>query len=168
MESLVETLIAKIASLEARLDDTVSYNSERVNCDIKEFIVSNANCSGPEPFIGVYHAIPRLHSLVKLTITIVPNYPVSIPEIHKIHNKHLTELIISEGCKYIPYLVNFPSLKRLVIVSDMNHFTYVGTASGKLKTQRRNEFGELCQNIPARKQKINEYCIENGIELICK
>ena len=168
MEALVETLIAKIASLEARLDDTVSYNSERVNYDIKEFVVSNANCSGPEPFIGVYHAIPRLHSLEKLTITIVQNYPVRIPDIHKIHNVHLIELIISEGCEYIPYLVNFPSLKRLVIVSDMNHFTYVGTASGKLKTQRRNEFGELCQNIPARKQKINEYCIENGIELICK
>lgn len=168
MEALVETLIAKIASLEARLDDTVSYNSERVNCDIKEFIVSNANCSGPEPFIGVYHAIPRLHSLEKLTITIVPNYPVSIPEIHKIHNKHLTELIISEVCKYIPYLVNFPSLKRLEIVSDLNYFTCVGTARGNVKVKRKNEFQDLCQNIPARRQKISEYCIENGIELICK
>ena len=168
MEVLVETLIAKIASLEARLDDTVSYNSERVNCDIKEFIVSNANCIGPEPFIGVYHAIPRLHSLEKLTIMIVPYYQVSIPDIHKIHNAHLIELIISEGCEYIPYLANFPSLKRLEIVSDLNYFTYVGTASGKLKVQRKNEFQDLYQNIPARKQKISEYCIENGIELICK
>lgn len=168
MEALVETLIAKIASLEARLDDTVSYNSERVNCDIKEFIVSNAHRGVHEPFIGVYHAIPRLHSLEKLTITVTPNNPIHIPEIHKIHNAHLTELIISEGCKYIPYLVNFPSLKRLEIVSDLNHFTYVGTASGYVKTQRRNEFQDLSQNIPARRQKISEYCIENGIELICK
>ena len=168
MEVLVETLIAKIASLEARLDDTVSYNSERVNCDIKEFIVSNANCIGPEPFIGVYHAIPRLHSLEKLTIMIVPYYQVRIPDIHKIHNAHLIELIISEGCEYIPYLANFPSLKRLEIVSDLNYFTYVGTASGKLKVQRKNEFCELSKNIPARRQKISEYCIENGIELICK
>ncbi len=168
MEALIETLIAKIASLEARLDDTVSYNSERVRCDIKEFSVSNASCSGPEPFIGIYHAIPRLHSLEKLIISVLPNYPVRIPDIHKIHNTHLTELIISERCEYIPYLANFPSLKRLEILSDLNYFTYIGTASGNSKLIRKREFQELCQIMPARKQKISEYCIENGIELIYK
>lgn len=149
--------------------DTVSYNCERVNRDIKEFQltdahVAKANVSSLDPFIGIYHMIPQLTSLEKLTITtnnwkghIVLNM---LPDVHKIHNASLIELRICDECEYIPYLASFPSLKRLEIVSRQ------GGMGVQPRYKNFAEAQDAFQRIPARKQRIKDYCAENGIELV--
>lgn len=152
--------------------DTVSYNCERVNRDIKEFQLTDAhvanakNVRSLDPFIGIYHMIPQLTSLEKLTIitndekgNVVLNM---LPNVSMIRNASLIELRICDECEYIPYLANFPSLKRLEIVSR-------GGRGGMSVQPRYKNFAEAhdaLQQIPARKQKIKDYCAENGIELV--
>jgi hypothetical protein len=149
--------------------DTVSYNCERVNRDIKEFQltdahVGKANVRSLDPFIGIYYMIPQLTSLEKLTITTNDEKGTLIltmlPNLRMIRNDSLIELRIDDECKYIPYLANFPSLKRLEIVSRRG---------GMAVQPRYKNFAEAqyaFQQIPARKQKIKDYCAENGIELV--
>jgi hypothetical protein len=150
--------------------DTVSYNFERVNRDITEFQltdahVANVNVRSLDPFIGIYHMIPQLTSLEKLTI--ISNDEKGnrvltlIPNVSMIRNESLIELWICDECEYIPYLANFPSLKRLNIVSRQ----------GGMVQPRHKNFAEARDahlRIPARKQKIKEYCTENGIELVSR
>jgi len=149
--------------------DTVSYNCERVNRDIKEFQltdahVSKANVRSLDPFIGIYHMIPQLTSLEKLTIItndekghVVLNM---LPNVSMIRNASLIELRICDECEYIPYLANFPSLKRLEIVSRR------GGMSVQPRYKNFAEAHVAFERIPARKQKIKDYCAENGIELV--
>lgn len=151
------------------IKDTVSYNCERVNRDIKEFQltdahVSKANVRSLDPFIGIYHMIPQLTSLEKLTIItndekghVVLNM---LPNVSMIRNASLIELRICDECEYIPYLANFPSLKRLEIVSRQ------GGMAVQPRYKNFAEARDAFQRIPARKQKIKDYCAENGIELV--
>jgi hypothetical protein len=151
------------------IPDTVSYNCERVNRDIKEFQltdahVAKANVRSLDPFIGIYHMIPQLTSLEKLTIitndekgNLVLNM---LPNVSMIRNASLIELRICDECEYIPYLANFPSLKRLEIVSRR------GGMSVQPRYKNFAEAHVAFQRIPARKQKIKDYCAENGIELV--
>jgi hypothetical protein len=149
--------------------DTVSYNCERVNRDIKEFQltdahVAKANVRSLDPFIGIYHMIPQLTSLEKLTIItndekghVVLNM---LPNVSMIRNASLIELRICDECEYIPYLAIFPSLKRLEIVSRQ------GGMAVQPRYKNFAEARDAFQRIPARKQKIKDYCAENGIELV--
>jgi len=149
--------------------DTVSYNCERVNRDIKEFQltdahVGNANVRSLDPFIGIYYMMPQLTSLEKLTITTNDEKGNRIltllPNVRMIRNESLIELRIDDECKYIPYLANFPSLKRLEIVSRR------GGMAVQPRYKNFAEANDAFQQIPARKQKIKDYCAENGIELV--
>lgn len=148
--------------------DTVSYNFKRVNRDIKEFQltdahVGNVNVRSLDPFIGIYHMIPQLTSLEKLTIISNDekgnNILTLIPNVSMIRNESIIELLICHECEYIPYLANFPSLKRLNIVSRQG---------GMVQPRHKNfaEAHEAHLRIPARKQKIKDYCAENGIEFV--
>ncbi len=89
-----------------------------------------------------------------------------LPNIRNIRNENLNELIISEQFDFIPYLSNFPSLKRIEILSDLNWHSHIGYATGNTKLRLKREFQDLRDCIPARKQKIKDYCAENGIELV--
>lgn len=150
--------------------DTVSYNCERVNRDIKEFQltdahVGNANVRSLDPFIGIYHMIPQLTSLEKLTIITNDEKRGNViltmlPNVRMIRNESLIELRICDECEYIPYLASFPSLKRLEIVSRQ------GGMAVQPRYKNIAESRDAFQRIPARKQKIKDYCAENGIELV--
>ena len=119
--------------------------------------------------------IPQLCLLEKLTIVKydrdspdkVCEVLTKFPDIHKIHNENLNELIISAHCDFIPYLANFPAVKRIEIVSDLNYNSYIGYATGNNRIQRKREFVDLnTRIIPDRKQQIRDYCERNNIQLI--
>jgi hypothetical protein len=103
-------------------------------------------------FDGIYYMIPRMTSLKKLKMVSHSGAPLGfgltvLPDIHHIHNQFVEEMHICAGFDFIPYLQNFPSLRRLEIV---NH---------PYRAHLNKNFD--------KKQRIYRYCEENGIQLLC-
>jgi len=107
---------------------------------------------GDAMFDWIYYTIPSMTSLKKLTMVSHSGAPLGfgltvLPDIHHIHNQFVEELYICAGFDFIPYLQNFPSLRRLEIV---NH---------PYRAHINKNFD--------KKQRIYRYCEENDIQLLC-
>jgi hypothetical protein len=107
---------------------------------------------GNAMFDEIYYMIPRMTALKKLKMVSHSGAPLGfgltvLPDIHYIHNPFVEEMHICAGFDFIPYLQNFPSLRRLEIV---NH---------PYRTNLNKNFD--------KKQRIYMYCEENGIQLLC-
>jgi hypothetical protein len=108
---------------------------------------------GPAMFDGIYYIISQMVSLEKLRMISNSGNPLDfsltiLPDIRKIRNSNVKEMKICAGFEFIPYLENFPALLRLEIVDH------------PLRSSVNRD--------QAKKQKIYDYCQDNGIALLCK
>jgi hypothetical protein len=127
----MESLLARIEMLEARIEMLEALNP-KPSClapapyyenwgapyKHKELVVSDLNAQkqhGSAMFDGIYHMIPKLTCLQKLTMT---HFSGVIPDISKIRNASVSEIQLCERFDFIPYLDNFPSLRQVQIVAD--------------------------------------------------
>lgn len=174
LEDRIESLYARVATLEGRVAElSSSVNPFRVSPEgidlrkhmetasqddyhyttYKEIVINDLYIekgAGSAMFEKIYNRIPKMTSLNKLKMVSSNGTPLDfglslLPDISKIYNCSVTELIICAGFDFIPYLENFPSLLRLEIVDH--------------PFRPSNE---------DKKQKIYEYCTANGITVLCK
>jgi len=100
-------------------------------------------------FDKIYQRVPKMITLQKLKMVSGNGNPLDyglslLPDISEIYNWSVNELTICAGFEFIPYLENFPSLRRLEIVDH--------------PFRPKNE---------EKRQKIYEYCDANGITVLC-
>ncbi len=107
---------------------------------------------GPAMFDKIYHRVPKMITLKKLKMVSGNGNPLDsglslLPDISEIYNWSVNELKICAGFDFIPYLENFPSLRRLEIVAHPL----------RLSLNKNQE----------KIQKIHEYCDANDIAVLC-
>lgn len=177
LEDRIESLYARVATLEGRVAELSSSvkpfrvtpegmptfdlrkRMETASQDdyhyatYKEIVINDLYIekgAGSAMFEKIYNRIPKMTSLKKLKMVSSNGTPLDfglslLPDISKIYNWSVNELTICEGFDFIPYLENFPSLSRLEIVDH--------------PFRPKNE---------EKMQKIYEYCVANGITVLCK
>ncbi len=174
----IETLVVRVAELEARVNElSPPPNPSRVTPDgiyantrfndenakpyydgwatqsaknYEEFAVSDVyvkNEYGSEMFDGIYYLVSHMTALDKLKMLSSHGTKSDLsllPDLSKIRNCSVKEMRICSEFEFIPYLGNFPSLLRLEI---MDHPTRPSNTN--------------------KKQQIYNYCIVNGITILC-
>jgi len=188
----IESLLARIQALEARLDDLCprpnpsrvtpegipSFDAKKRIEDLEHehkgkyyenwgspwrhlsYVVTDyhiAKQHGDAMFDGIYYMIPKMVYLKNLRMASgtgnpLDGYPTILPDIRRIRNVSVQELHICVAFEFIPYLENFPSLRKLEIID------HPFRSNLNLETEKETE----------KKQKIYDYCKENSIEILCK
>ncbi len=154
----------RIEIIESRLDESEKANYDLAKgtyyenwaaSDYSEIVIGDQFISkqhGDAMFDGIYHVIGKMTSLKKMKMISHNGNPLGsglsiLPDIRKIKNSFVSEMHICAGFEFIPYLENFPSLRKLEIV---NH---------PFRTHFNNDH--------EKKSKIREYCEKYDIQLLC-
>ena len=153
----------RIENIESRLHDDPmteasskgTYYESWTASDYSEIVIGDHFISkqhGDAMFDGIYHVIRKMTSLKKMKIISHNGNPLGsglsiLPDIRKLKNSFVSEMHICVGFEFIPYLENFPSLRKLEIV---NH---------PFRTHLNNDID--------KKAKIHEYCEKYDIQLLC-
>lgn len=152
----------RISTIESRLDDAPktdeskgTYYENWVASNFSEIVIGDlfiAKEHGDAMFDGFYHVIRKMTSLKKMKMISHNGNPLGsglsiLPDIRKLKNAFVTEMYICAGFDFIPYLENFPSLRKLEIV--------------------KHPFRTHLNNDLEKKSKIYEYCEKYDIELLC-
>jgi len=153
----------RIETIESRLHDEPkseasskgTYYENWTASDYSEIVIGDQFISkqhGDAMFDGFYHVIQKMTSLKKMKMISHNGNPLGsglsiLPDIRKLKNSFVSEMQICAGFEYIPYLENFPSLRKLEIV---NH---------PFRTHFNNDH--------EKKSNIREYCEKYDIQLLC-
>ena len=153
----------RIENIESRMHDEPkteasskgTYYENWTASDYSEIVIGDLFISkqhGDAMFDGFYHVIRKMTSLKKMKMISHNGNPLGsglsiLPDIRKLKNSFVSEMQICAGFDFIPYLENFPSLRKLEIV---NH-----------------PFRKYVNNDLEKKSKIYEYCGMNDIEVLC-
>jgi hypothetical protein len=153
----------RIENIESRMHDEPkteasskgTYYENWTASDYSEIVIGDLFISkqhGDSMFDGFYHVIRKMTSLKKMKMISHNGKPLGsglsiLPDIRKLKNSFVSEMQICAGFDFIPYLENFPSLRKLEIV---NH-----------------PFRKYVNNDLEKKSKIYEYCGMNDIEVLC-
>ena len=153
----------RIENIESRLNDDPkteasskgTYYENWTASDYSEIVIGDHFISkehGDAMFDGIYHVIRKMTSLKKMKMISHNGNPLGsglsiLPDIRKLKNSFVSEMQICVGFEFIPYLENFPSLRKLEIV---NH---------PFRTHLNNDL--------EKKARIHEYCEKHDIMLLC-
>lgn len=120
------------------------YYKNWIGREYGELVISDTyvkRSHGDAMFDGIYHMVPSMTLLKKLKMVSTNGNPLDygltvLPDLHRIKNRFVEELVICSEFDVIPYAVNFPSLRRLEIV---NH-PFKPTNNNK-----QNEIADYCK-----------------------
>ena len=153
----------RIENIESQLHDEPKAEASSKGTYYENWVASNyseivigdhfiAKEHGDAMFDGFYHVIQKMTSLKKMKMLSDNGSDWGsglsiLPDIRKLKNAFVREMRICAGFGFIPYLENFPSLRKLEIV---NH-----------------PFRIHLNNDLEKKAKIHEYCEKYDIEVLC-
>ena len=151
----------RVENIESRLHDEPktdskgTYYENWTASNYSEIVIGDHFISkehGDAMFDGFYYVIQKMTSLKKMKMLSDNGSDWGsglsiLPDIRKLKNAFVREMRICAGFGFIPYLENFPSLRKLEIV--------------------KHPFRTHLNNDLEKKSKIYEYCEKYDIELLC-